>query len=987
MKLDQNQLEVARHFRGPCLVAAVAGSGKSTSIVYRIAYLICKGVPASSILATTFTRRAAWELNEKLRKVGIKDIKISTFHSICYQILREDGKKFGGRWRVRGEFPISKGLLHSLKLPASTEEGGMRPADILNFIGWCKNWLLSSKAAAAEPEPIQQYMRINQIPPQYLKLLTKAYRRLEKYRKTAHFLTYDDILYQCHRLFVKKPEVLKKWHDRFKWIIVDEVQDNCFAQHEILRLLATPENNAMIVGDLAQCIPTGQKIATDRGNIPIEQIKVGDFVLSAHGKQALPRRVLNVKQSYHTDTLEFCTRNGHKFRCTPNHVVFASLRTASAGPLPQNHHYLYLMWHQDLGYRIGISTSNTIRPRAIMESAHKMWILHEGTLSEVAHAEKVLSLRYQIPTATYEAHCSNERPTVMQRCFLFAEFGGNGAKLLADFGLSVERPIWMNWTRRYGRHKSETSTAINLCMADVRGKSTVHVESKSLPRFLIAKSHKGNRGTRRFRRTFNEYKAAKAFAEYLRKKIPGSFVSEKISLYSTGPARGSMRPIDAAQLCAGMLVALVDDNGCVYYDFIKSRRQLTKQKTECFDLEVAGTANYFVGGVCVHNSIYSWRAALPRFMVEFEKTFALPEQPVKVLKIEYNYRSRPEITDVANRFLSHSQETLGTTIRPQREKGGTVYFRCYANPLDEAMAIAMEIKHGIRSGKDPADFAVICRVNRMMEDFQIAFTKLEIPFKVIGGMSLYEYKVSQDLLAYLQYARGVFRGLDDRDAFYRLINTPARGMGEKFVAKVMVESSKQEKTPIYKVAETLGGRASGASSLASLIDKCVDLIKAKRGPSDILKYVALTTGYVDKMGSRDEKYKKFLSDKIATLCLSAAQYKTTKSFLHHVEEVMLSGGEEEKDNTEDKDKVIIITVHRSKGLEFPTVYVPQMTAERFPHARAVASGMVEEERRLAYVAITRAKDHLRLSTTSNTNPSPFIEDMGLMKSSLDMMTI
>lgn len=638
MKLDQNQLEVARHFRGPCLVAAVAGSGKSTSIVYRIAYLIRKGVPASAILATTFTRRAAWELNEKLRKVGIKNIKISTFHSICYQILREDGKKFGGRWRVRGEFPISKGLLHSLKLPASTEEGGMRPADILNFIGWCKNWLLSSKAAAAEPEPIQQYMRINQIPPQYLKLLTKAYRRLEKYRKTAHFLTYDDILYQCHRLFVKKPEVLKKWHDRFKWIIVDEVQDNCFAQHEILRLLSSPENNAMIVGDLAQ-------------------------------------------------------------------------------------------------------------------------------------------------------------------------------------------------------------------------------------------------------------------------------------------------------------------------------------------------------------SIYSWRAALPRFMVEFEKTFALPEQPVKVLKIEYNYRSRPEITDIANRFLSHSQETLGTTIRPQRENGGTVYFRCYANPLDEAMAIAMEIKHGIRSGKDPADFAVICRVNRMMEDFQIAFTKLAIPFKVIGGMSLYEYKVSQDLLAYLQYARGVFRGLDDRDAFYRLINTPARGMGEKFIAKVMMESTKQEKTPIYKVAESIGGRTSGASSLASLIDRCVDLIKAKRGPSDILKYVALTTGYVDKMGSRDEKYKKFLSDKITTLCLSAAQYKTTKSFLHHVEEVMLSGGEEEKDNTEDKDKVIIITVHRSKGLEFPTVYVPQMTAERFPHARAVASGMVEEERRLAYVAITRAKDHLRLSTTSNTNPSPFIEDMGLMKSSLDMMTI
>lgn len=626
MEFNKGQLEAIEHEKGPCLVSAVAGSGKTSAIVQRIKRLIEKGVPANSILATTFTRRAAREMNERLTSLGVKELKVGTFHSVCYSILREDGKKFGGKYRVRGELPLTKSLLQSLGLPASSEEGGFEPSTISAFISWCKNWLIAPNKVKAKSPPIKQYMKLAGLTRADVKKLKTSYLLIERYRKQAHFLTYDDILYQCHRLFTKKPEVLKKWHKRFRFIIVDEVQDNCFAQHSILRLLASPENNVMIVGDLAQ-------------------------------------------------------------------------------------------------------------------------------------------------------------------------------------------------------------------------------------------------------------------------------------------------------------------------------------------------------------SIYSWRAASPQFMIDFPTEFAKGKKGTKVVKMEENYRSRPEITETANLFMTHAKESLGTKIRPTRPKGGAVFFNTYRNPLDEAMAITLFIKQQIRMGTSPSAFAVICRVNRMMEDFQIAFTKMAIPFKIIGGLSLYEYKVSQDLLAYLQYPFGLTKGVDDKDAFYRLMNTPPRGLGDKFMGDVMVASASSD-LPTYKVAATLG---KGAVKLSKLIDKIVKMTKRKT-PAEILKFVLKKTKYIQRMGRRDERYQKFLEDKSNALMLSAAQFRRTKKFLEHVEEVMLSGGEEEKDDSEEDDKVIIITVHRAKGLEFENVFIPQMTSDRFPHIRAVSTGMIEEERRLFYVAVTRAKETLRISTSMDKGVSGFIEDAGLTSS-------
>jgi DNA helicase-2/ATP-dependent DNA helicase PcrA len=154
-------------------------------------------------------------------------------------------------------------------------------------------------------------------------------------------------------------------------------------------------------------------------------------------------------------------------------------------------------------------------------------------------------------------------------------------------------------------------------------------------------------------------------------------------------------------------------------------------------------------------------------------------------------------------------------------------------------------------------------------------------------------------------------------------------------------------------------------------------MERKARPDEILRDVISTTNYVDKFGRDNEKYHKFLEGKAESLCTAASQFKRTSKFLHHIEEVMLSGGEEEEEVDDEKDRVIIITGHRAKGLEFKHVYIPQVAAERFPHMRAVRSGMIEEEMRLFYVAMTRAKDTLKVSTSMDRYVSEFIDMAGL----------
>lgn len=248
---NEQQKEVIKHNEGPCLVTAVAGAGKTTAIVHRISRLIKEERTTSDkILATTFTRKAAGEMNERLKSLWIdpSEMSVSTFHSICFNILREER----GNLDVDASGNKTKGLLKTIL--GYQHLNWNEPYDnVAKFIVDSKNSLLG---------PLD-------VTPSEIKL-KQAYELFEIKRKQLGFLTFDDMLIETYRLFMDEPEVLERWQKRYKYVIVDEFQDTNTAQYELMKLLAYPENNIMVVGD------DDQSIYSWRGAIPEYMINFND---------------------------------------------------------------------------------------------------------------------------------------------------------------------------------------------------------------------------------------------------------------------------------------------------------------------------------------------------------------------------------------------------------------------------------------------------------------------------------------------------------------------------------------------------------------------------------------------------------------------------------------------------------------------------------------------------------------------------------------
>ena len=249
-KFNEQQQEVINFNEGSCLVVAVAGAGKTTAVVHRIDRMLKEGIADNSdILATTFTKKAAGEMNDRLKALGndIEKIQVSTFHSICYKIIREELNIRKIKYELDANGNKSKSLLKFVLGYQNMDWKNANISEVDCFISNCKNSLI---------RPFEINIMESGM------LLKQAYQLYEKFREERGFLTFDDLPIRTYEIFNEHPEVLKKWQQRFKFIIVDEYQDSNKANFEIMRLLALPENNIMVVGD------DDQSIYGFRGAIP-----------------------------------------------------------------------------------------------------------------------------------------------------------------------------------------------------------------------------------------------------------------------------------------------------------------------------------------------------------------------------------------------------------------------------------------------------------------------------------------------------------------------------------------------------------------------------------------------------------------------------------------------------------------------------------------------------------------------------------------------
>ncbi|MBH1980150.1 UvrD-helicase domain-containing protein [Candidatus Saccharibacteria bacterium] len=376
-------------------------------------------------------------------------------------------------------------------------------------------------------------------------------------------------------------------------------------------------------------------------------------------------------------------------------------------------------------------------------------------------------------------------------------------------------------------------------------------------------------------------------------------------------------------------------------------------------------------------SIYSWRGADFTNILNFEKDFP----GAVVIKLEQNYRSTQAILDAAQQVIAHNKQRTDKLLWTDSGQGAPLQLQGYYSEDEEAAAVADHVSVQVNmGGRGYDDFAVLYRTNAQSFALERAFRQRFIPVQIIGGMRFLDRAEVKDILAYLRLAYQP----NDTASFLRIVNTPARGIGavsvEKFLAwqrtsgmDIVAAMTNAEQT------STITGRAKQALMSLGDMFRIVQVKLEQLPPSEIIEYIYDVSKYRSHIDDGTPKADERIEN-IGSLVAEAATYVDTQTFL---EEVALMSS---TDKSADKGQVTLMTLHAAKGLEFPVVHMVGMEEGILPHSR-VFDGTpddIEEERRLCYVGMTRAREELWLSyaasrrlfqQTSYNEPSRFLKEI------------
>lgn len=376
-------------------------------------------------------------------------------------------------------------------------------------------------------------------------------------------------------------------------------------------------------------------------------------------------------------------------------------------------------------------------------------------------------------------------------------------------------------------------------------------------------------------------------------------------------------------------------------------------------------------------SIYSWRGADFTNILNFERDFS----GAKVVKLEQNYRSTGAILQAAQNVITKNTKRTDKKLWTLEGEGNPVEVHETYDEAEEAGLVASRISTQVAiKARQASDFAVLYRTNAQSYTLERAFLQMRVPYKIVGGVRFYDRKEIKDIVAYLR----LLYQPNDRMSFSRIANVPTRGVGATSLEKFLVWQSASGLDIISALvtAETSPVTGKARLSLTKLGENLRRLqmrIEAGDTPSSLIEETIKTTGYKDFIldGSPQAEDRE---ENLSSLISDAAQFATLPDFL---DEVALMSSADETSG----DAVTLMTLHAAKGLEFPVVFIVGMEEGILPHARVHEAGPseLEEERRLCYVGMTRARQELHLSYAASRlqfgqrtyNPSSrFLADMG-----------
>lgn len=379
-------------------------------------------------------------------------------------------------------------------------------------------------------------------------------------------------------------------------------------------------------------------------------------------------------------------------------------------------------------------------------------------------------------------------------------------------------------------------------------------------------------------------------------------------------------------------------------------------------------------------SIYKFRGATIENIMSFEKSYP----NAKVIRLEQNYRSTKNILNAANAVISNNEERKGKTLWTENPEGDKIQIHTSSNEQDEAGFVATTILEQIAKGRKYSDFAVLYRMNSQSNILEKVFVKSGIPYRIIGGHRFYERREIRDMIAYLS----VINNPSDEIRLRRIVNQPKRSIGDKTIATAseIAGALGESLLEVLGRADEFDSLRRASVKLKAFYDMMQELIDANDDESvslhELYELILEKTGYIEALrGEKEEAETRIenineLASNLLKFQEENGEEATLSAFL---EEVSLMTDIDNYDET--ADTVVMMTMHSAKGLEFPVVFLPGIEEGIFPGLQAIYDpNEIQEERRLCYVAITRAKESLYLlnadsrmlfGSTSRNRPSRF----------------
>ncbi len=983
--LNTAQKEAVETTEGPVMVLAGAGSGKTKVLTTRIYHLIRSHILPERILAITFTNKAAREMRERLGSLLQTELAVwkregtpfvATFHGLGRELLEVYGRPLG----ISRHFTIFDRDDSERAIKGALKELGIDPKEVAP-----RSILARISKAKGEGQDRESFSAKQAKESFKSRLTADIWRLYEAELAKEKAVDFDDLIALPVRLLENYPEVRAAIQERFHYLHIDEYQDTSALQGRLVRLIAGERQNVFVVGDIDQCLTRGTRITmADGSKKNIEHLRKGDEVLSNFGSGTLKAaRVQRIKQKRHTKQLIRITTRGKKtLTSTPEHIHFAGFRL---GLTPQLY-FTYLMYKQGVGWRLGVSQTYTKGQRLPMigfqqrcnhEHGDAVWVVGVYTTPQEARLnEYTLSLAYRLPTLPFVARKGTTGGYVHDQKIIdgvFATFDTeSGAHMLMrDKGLS----------RAYPHHRAQATRSdrknavITLC-GNNQGSAALHrisivsndvLTGKNLQEagFSVRQAKAGSQSWR-FETAHTDYGVLQERLLHLTKLIPTLHVVQNARLggLKKNPKDGNSLPfLPAGSVLPGM--AVFDET--TGYDIVETVEHITEKNAVVFDIDIEKTHNFIANGIFTHNCIYTWRSATIENLLEFENEY----QNAKSIVLEHNYRSSKTIVDAANQVIEKNRNRKEKRSITSNDVGEPIRIHMAGTADTEARFVAKEAGKCIEEGTSPEDIAVLYRTNFQSRALEEAFLQAGISYRLLGTQ-FYDRKEVKDVLSWVRLSLDTEREADRM----RAVQFPARGIGKVTLGKLASGArdalKPSERAKVEAFEETLAKLGAAADTLP---------------PSEFIRLVIEESGMraTYEKGGDDDAERLENAKELATIASRHDGTPGKEGIAAFLADAALAGDQDELDRKKEKKGVTLLTIHAAKGLEYKTVFITGLEEGLFPH-----EGMgdeerdEEEERRLFYVALTRAKERLYLTlarvrriygTDYLQEPSSFLQDI------------